>query len=511
MVPGFNTAGVRMSRFVVSAWSISNFSSPEMLNADMVQRVHGMVAAYLNVSVDQVYMNASANVTVGYVFSGITPRDDLKWVPKHLDFFDQTMTGVMRGVGSDMAGGYDKSRIQVIFEAPYYGMKPDRWANSSQPPIVQRDLTAAARNSSSSSSNSSNSTKAGKARRLLHLQAVGLDPRIAAAAAAAAAAATAAPDGTLSSRRLSQQQQNVTAQQQQQQQQQDTPGQTPSQTLAGLGFPGVGGLTPVWVIYTQLDPLNVTTLLASLTQACGGVAWASGADVAGQPCGVATRKALRRAGMRVDDAKYQQMIVGKPVVSLDIQLAVGVTDSQQAAGTDQALAAWLAQPGGLISAVSSSPELAFGSDLLIKWLKTPEIWTNLPHKAANKPQTAAWGPNSIAGLAIGMAAAFGLAVGVAVFLLLRWHKGRHAAAAAEPHKADSASDTSSQRNRRRKQGKRRYLLPDPPVPSVAQASAPSDAEAAAETAILPAHGDPWCGVTQVKPHPFTLRQRGRLQ
>ncbi|WIA40129.1 hypothetical protein OEZ86_013530 [Tetradesmus obliquus] len=330
MVPGFNTAGVRMSRFVVSAWSISNFSSPEMLNVDMVQRVHGMVAAYLSVSVDQVYMSASANVTVGYVFSGITPRDDLKWVPKHLDFFDQTMTGVMRGVSSDMAGGYDKSRIQ----------------------------------------------------------------------------------------------------------------------------------------------------------ACGGVPWTAGADVAGQPCGVATRKALRRAGMRVDDAKYQQMIVGKPVVSLDIQLAVGVTDSQQAAGTDQALAAWLAQPGGLISAVSSSPELAFGSDLLIKWLKTPEIWTNLPHKAANKPQTAAWGPNSIAGLAIGMAAAFGLAVGVAVFLLLRWHKGRHAAAAAEPHKADSASDTSSQRNRRRKQGKRRYLLPDPPVPSVAQASAPSDAEAAAETAIV---------------------------
>jgi hypothetical protein len=56
----------------------------------------------------QVYLTASANVTVGYVFNGITPRDDLKWVPKHLAFFDQTMTGVMRGVGSDMAGGYDE-------------------------------------------------------------------------------------------------------------------------------------------------------------------------------------------------------------------------------------------------------------------------------------------------------------------------------------------------------------------------------------------------------------------
>jgi hypothetical protein len=47
-----------------------------------------------------------------------------------------------------------------------------------------------------------------------------------------------------------------------------------------------------------------------------------------------------------------------------------------------------------------------------------------------------------------MAAAFGLVVGVVVFLLLRWYKKRHpAAAAAGPHKADCASDTSSQRNR----------------------------------------------------------------
>jgi hypothetical protein len=62
-------------------------------------------------------------------------------------------------------------------------------------------------------------------------------------------------------------------------------------------------------------------------------------------------------------------------VSLDIQLAVGITDSQEAAGTDEALAAWLAQPGAMIQSLASNP--AFGSDLLIKWLKTPEIWTNL--------------------------------------------------------------------------------------------------------------------------------------
>jgi hypothetical protein len=72
------------------------------------------------------------------------------------------------------------------------------------------------------------------------------------------------------------------------------------------------------------------------------------------------------------------LLVALPLqVSLDIQLAVGITDSQEAAGADQALASWLAQPRGMIQAVSSNPGLAFGSDLLIKWLKTPEIWTNL--------------------------------------------------------------------------------------------------------------------------------------
>jgi hypothetical protein len=67
-----------------------------------------------------VYLNASANVTVGYVFNGITSRDDLKWVPKHLALFDQTVTGVMRGVGSDMAGGYDKVRKLLLCSYPFW-------------------------------------------------------------------------------------------------------------------------------------------------------------------------------------------------------------------------------------------------------------------------------------------------------------------------------------------------------------------------------------------------------
>lgn len=40
----------------------------------------------------QVHLNASANVTVGYVFNGITPRDDLKWVPAHAAFWDMTVS-----------------------------------------------------------------------------------------------------------------------------------------------------------------------------------------------------------------------------------------------------------------------------------------------------------------------------------------------------------------------------------------------------------------------------------
>lgn len=44
----------------------------------------------------QVFLNASANVTVGYVFNGIPTRDSLKWVPQHVRMWDQT---VSRSVG----------------------------------------------------------------------------------------------------------------------------------------------------------------------------------------------------------------------------------------------------------------------------------------------------------------------------------------------------------------------------------------------------------------------------
>jgi hypothetical protein len=206
---------------------------------------------------------------------------------------------------------HPQERIQVFFEAPYYGMKTGKWMNSSKPPVVQKDIAGLAAPSSNTSAGSS------KARRLLQqLQPAGSHQTGSTAQQWLQhqqydGAVLAAPR----SRRLLQQQQNATNQLQPKNNTNSTNQTSSSQTLQGLGFPGFSGLTPVWVVYTQLDPLNVTALLASLSQACGGVQWRGGVDVAGQQCGAATRKALRNAGIKVDDAKYQQMIIGKPVVS----------------------------------------------------------------------------------------------------------------------------------------------------------------------------------------------------
>jgi hypothetical protein len=205
---------------------------------------------------------------------------------------------------------HPQERIQVFFEAPYYGMKTGKWMNSSEPPIVQKDVAGLAPHSSNITAGSSN------ARRLLQqLQPAGQHHPAPTSQQQQQhqQSSGAAPRSRVLLQQQQQQQQNATTQQQQNNT--STRQTSSSQTLAGLGFPGLSGLTPVWVVYTQLDPLNVTALLASLSTACGGVQWKGGVDVAGQQCGAATRKALRGAGMKVDDAKYQQMIIGKPVVS----------------------------------------------------------------------------------------------------------------------------------------------------------------------------------------------------
>jgi len=64
-------------------------------------------------------------------------------------------------------------------------------------------------------------------------------------------------------------------------------------------------------------------------------------------------------------------------VSLAIRLAVGVTEAQAAADVDHLLAAWLAQPRNIRSAIAISgvPD-PIGPDAIIKWLLTPEIWVS---------------------------------------------------------------------------------------------------------------------------------------
>jgi hypothetical protein len=59
LVPGYDTHGMRLTRFVVTAWSISNFSSPEILTDGTVQNVQQLIATYLNVSSDQVSESAA--------------------------------------------------------------------------------------------------------------------------------------------------------------------------------------------------------------------------------------------------------------------------------------------------------------------------------------------------------------------------------------------------------------------------------------------------------------------
>lgn len=62
-------------------------------------------------------------------------------------------------------------------------------------------------------------------------------------------------------------------------------------------------------------------------------------------------------------------------VSLAIRLAVGITEAQAAAGTDQLLANWLAQPTNIRNAIAiSGVHDPIGPDAIIKWLLTPEIW-----------------------------------------------------------------------------------------------------------------------------------------
>lgn len=182
------------------------------------------------------------------------------------------VTKIMQRVGSAMAGGYDTSRIEVLFAAPYYGMTPGKWNASRPQPVVEKDMGKKGRNGT------------GKPRRLLLLQ------------------------------------------QQKQEQQRRVLRADPAAAAADPAavIPDIKGLTPVWVVYTQLDLLNATTLLRALLEACDGVHWVPGVDLANTSCGVETRRALQQAGIKVKKEYYQQLIVAQPMVSC----AAGLVSSE---------------------------------------------------------------------------------------------------------------------------------------------------------------------------------------
>ncbi|KAF8062993.1 hypothetical protein HT031_003832 [Scenedesmus sp. PABB004] len=405
----------RVTRWVVTAWSVSNFSSPELLTEAAVRGWTEAVSSIAQMQPGQVVVNATANVTLGFAFDGILPRDLLVWVPKHAGYWDATVSAVIRRVAAQAAGGYDPQLITVLFEAPDYGLPPARWNASGTSNVTERNLT---RTSSGGGGGAGAAQGKGAPRRLL---------------------------------------------------------QAPPGARAGT----LQGLTPVWVVFTQLVPGNVSALLGALNASCGGGGWAVGADVTGTPCGVATQQGLQAAGLRINDTAYTQRVAAKPMVSLSIRLAVGVTDAQASAGVDHALAAWLAQPAAVQAGLLASGAAAkLGEYALIKWLRTPEILVDAP--AREHGGATYWTPGRVAGIAIGMAAAFGAAVGGVVYALLRLHRRRHPApAAAQKQGSGSTTPDSSQPSRRRRQGgKKRYLLPEPQDPAAAGA-APAGCSAAA--------------------------------
>lgn len=62
-------------------------------------------------------------------------------------------------------------------------------------------------------------------------------------------------------------------------------------------------------------------------------------------------------------------------MSVNVRLAVGVTQDQADSSTDSLVALWLAQPRNIAGAINMSglPD-PIGPNALIKWIVTPEVW-----------------------------------------------------------------------------------------------------------------------------------------
>jgi hypothetical protein len=422
-LPVTPTPGLALTRWVLSAWSISNLSAPAGLVDSTMQRVEQLINNFTRMSPGQVQLSATANVTVPYVLRGIAD-----WTP--------AATAAMKQAASDAVGGYDPAFITVLLEPPDFGVRTAEFLDSKPAPVttVSNDRQIVFYSVSSSS------------KRRYHRKLLQQTGRSAAATSNSKTGMPWGVDGPVQQGRTS----------------------------------NASEWTHVWVSYHRLDPLNVTVLLESLSAACGDVGLLRGADVTATPCGQHTQQLLQQAGVQVDVVKYAEYLKTKPMVSVSVRLAVGVTEQQAESNTDTLVALWLAQPRNIAGAINMSglPD-PIGPNALIKWIVTPEIWgAQVPPSPATPGNPAGLGPGAIAGITIGSAAFAALAVGMIIMLMNRRSEQSQLA-----DKSDLGSDTSSRRRRRRRPAKPRYLLPDlPPAMDGPATAAPTGQGATTEHA-----------------------------
>ncbi|KAF6264715.1 hypothetical protein COO60DRAFT_16939 [Scenedesmus sp. NREL 46B-D3] len=443
-----------MSRWVMCAWSVSNFSSPSMLSDAAMRQVQGLVNNFSAMAPGQIQLAAAANITLSFAFQGLAAD------------WSEAASSALRSAASGMAGGYDPALITVSTAAPQYGV-PTQEFEASEPARVTRlphnNLTVGG----GPAQRGSGSGRRAHARRLLQLSSssssssgrgVGPGSRflLQATGGSGSGSRSTGPWGA------------------------DVPGSSAA----------APGWTKVWLSYTRLLPSNTSSLLCALAASCGA-AMQGPARLSGAPCGQAVRQALLGAGMLgVDGSSYEQWMTDDPMVSLGIRLAVGITPSQQEAGTDAVLGGWLANPANVYAGIRASglPD-PVGPHALIKWMLRPQIWDappGPPEEGEEGGAPAGLAPGAIAGIAVGSAAAAVLAGGL--LLLLVRHRRR---AADEEAKDEHGSVASGARRRRRREGKRRYLAPQPPTdsPTAAAAAAAAGGAAAGTSAAAAADAE----------------------
>ena len=292
-----------VERWVVGAWSISNFSHPAAINATLLHQIDDIITNFTKMAPEQVQVQAMANVTLGYRFRGFAWSD--------------SAARALRSASSAMAGGFAPSHIDILATEPPLGGvgTPVDIHNVSEAhgpqsfAEVLRDAPAIGR-------------------RLLMMMISGSD------------------DGS-DHHHHQQQQQLLTVhqpsgQQQQQQQQQEVEedgvgpadytsfsrsssssssrGSTSSlprrllQDGNAAAAAAGGGASEAYVVYHHFSPSNVSRLITTLNRVCGGNL-TEGKDVAGGLCGDMMLEGLAKEGVAYNEGEYEQVVIEAPMVS----------------------------------------------------------------------------------------------------------------------------------------------------------------------------------------------------